>query len=112
MHITSLACLQVEASDPPYHLRRDMLMAKHQLKLEGLSTPHPTVKSLQDDIKFQLNRCKIPKTYKSYYTTLSQVQTVYQLNTIKTKTVEFLSLPPWQMIRPNIDLSLHDLINK
>lgn len=109
---TALACLQVEACNPPYHLRRDMLLARHQLKLEGLDSPHPTIISIRNDNKFKFNIGKAPKIFKSYYTTLQNVKNLFQMADVSTKTAEFPDIPPWTIKRPLIDLGLHNIVNK
>lgn len=73
---------------------RNQCILKYQLKLEGLCTPHPTVKSTKEDAKLVFISSRVPSNFKSYITVTKALKRNPYFKAIKTKTVEYMEIPP------------------
>ena len=90
MKTTPITALQIEACQPPLQIRRNYLLTKYHLKLQGSEKPHPTVVSFSNNHAYLFNSHKLDDNYKSYYVTVEKLMNLYDIESIKTHIVAYL----------------------
>lgn len=112
VHGTPNTSLQVESGQPPLQIHRNGVILKYHLKIQGIKAKHPTYSSYKEDAIYQFNLCKLDTNYKSYCFTINTLLTKYDLNSVKTHSVEFIGMEPWLTYRPNISVEIHKNFKK
>ena len=109
---TATSALQVEMGDPPYDERRKSLILKSCIKIHSQDNSHPTKESLSRKAVYLVYPDRINQNRKSYYSIANDLMVQFDIDTEHIYSHKYLSIPPWHLLKPNVNTQLTNIITK